>query len=41
MRIQFADGAKDYVIKDKHTSELQKEEVEPSKIFIDYLHCIE
>lgn len=41
MRIQFADGSKEYVIKDKHTSELQKVEVEPSKVFMNYLHCIE
>jgi len=41
MRIQFTNGAKDFVIKKEIQSELLNTTFYPENIFIDFLNCIE
>lgn len=41
MRIQFTNGAKDFVIKKEIQSELLNATYYPEKIFIDFLNCVE
>lgn len=41
MRLQFVGEKEDFNLKDEITSEITKETIEPNKIFIDYLKCIE
>ncbi|WP_320814706.1 hypothetical protein [Flavobacterium sp.] len=41
MRIQFTNGAKDFVIKKEIQSELLNTTYYPEKIFIDFLNCLE
>ncbi|MCO6176170.1 hypothetical protein NHF50_14060 [Flavobacterium sp. NRK F10] len=41
MRIQFSGESQDYIIKKEIQSELLKETFYPSRLFMDYLTCIE